>query len=331
MRSVVAPANSERPSPGTSCAGVCIAIPTYRRAHLLAKLLGGIARQRLPETPPDVEVVVLDNDPEKSAEQTVAAWRTTFPFPLHYRSIPQAGLSVVRNHALRAARGRTYLAMIDDDEVPEPQWLAELLRVGRATNADAVIGPVPPLLPRDAPRWLSQARTAEFPMRGDGALIDDGWSGNCLLRSEAILTLKLSFDGEFNFSGGEDQLFFRQLRARGGTIAYAPAARAWEFAPPERRTVGFLLRRSFRRGNSLAKCDRRVYGTAQNSALRALKGALLSARGLLGLAPATLVRGTTGLVGAGCDVAAGLGMLAGLFGVTYQAYRRKPTREVHDV
>ena len=310
---------------------VCVAIPTYRRGDMLEQLLEGIASQRLSKGDAAVDVVVLDNDPLASAAPIVALRRQAFPFALQYRAVAQRGLAVVRNEALRFASGYTYVAMIDDDEVPEPQWLGELLRVARATSADAVIGPVPPLLPSDAPRWLSLAHTAEYPGRADGDLLDEGWSGNCLLRCEGIARLGLSFDPEFNFSGGEDQLFFRQLRLRGGSIAYAPAARAWEFTPPARRSFRFVLQRSFRRGNSLSKCDRRMYGTARQTALRAFKGAAFTARGMAVLAPATFFRGASGFVGACCEVASGLGMLAGLFGVTYQPYGRVALEAVRDV
>jgi succinoglycan biosynthesis protein ExoM len=242
---------------------------------------------------------------------------------LHYAHVAEPGLSVVRNFALRWARHRfTHLAMLDDDENPEPQWLSELLRVCDRTGAEVVVGPVPALLPSDAPRWLRDFRELELPTARDCAMLSDGWSGNCLLALEAVGRLGVTFDPALNFAGGEDQLFFRQILYRGGKVAYAARATAWEFTPPERRSVGFVIKRSFRRGNSLSMCDMRIGGTARAVGLRALKGAGRVALGTLAIVPLTILRGPSGTVSSLCDVALGVGMLAGILGYTYQPYRR---------
>jgi succinoglycan biosynthesis protein ExoM len=286
-----------------------VAIPTFRRAAYLPGLIAALARLKLPAGVETIRVVIMDNDPEGSARPWVAALRSGFPFRLHYEHVPEPGLSTVRNAILAyAQRHADVLAMLDDDELPEPQWLFELLRVAEATGADAVAGPVPALLPHDAPRWLRQFREREYPSFADGALLTDGWSSNCLLRVPAIAAAGLAFDPALNFSGGEDQLFFRQLLASGGTIAFAARATAWEILPPERRSARFVLMRSFRRGNSLAVCDRRLHGHPGGLALRAAKALAAIATGIASCrAP---------------EVARGAGMLAGLAGVFYQAYRR---------
>jgi hypothetical protein len=58
-------------------------------------------------------------------------------------------------------------------------------------------------------------------------------------------------------------------------------------------------------------------------ALRALKGVGLIVLGTLKLAPLALRRGSAACVGCAADAATGAGMLAGLAGFTYQAYRPK--------
>lgn len=309
---------------------VLVVIPTFRRPRLLATLLNALAGQNSIGGSFGIRMVVLDNDANRSAEAITREIRETFPFRLDYETVEEAGLASIRNRALDIARsGYDYLAMIDDDERPEPQWLAELLAVRRATGAGAVVGPVPSLLPEGAPRWLCDFRTRELPVFADRASLIDGWSGNCLLDMKAVATLGMRFDRDFNFAGGEDQLFFRQLVARGGRIAYAARAVAWEDMPVERQSLRFVITRSFRRGNTLALCDLRLLGRPRATAIRSSKAIATIARGAAKVVLAVLKCDESGAIDGACDFASAGGMIGGLVGMTYQAYRRPaPSRRV---
>ncbi|MBV9646475.1 MAG: glycosyltransferase [Candidatus Eremiobacteraeota bacterium] len=302
--------------------GVLIAIPTFRRPHLLGALLDGLAKQSLPDGLA-LSALVLDNDAAGSARNVVRDRACAFPFPLSYRCVKVPGLSAVRNAALEAASGSEFLAMIDDDEVPEPRWLAELVRVQRATGADAVVGPVPPRLSLGMPRWLHGLGGAHFERARDGQRISEGWSGNCLVRMQTLKRLALRFDPALNFSGGEDQMFFRSLSSCGGVIVYARDAIAWEDVPPERRSLQFVLSRSFRRGTTLSICDRRLKGTAGALVLRAAKGAAHLVIGVAKAVTLGMLQGPDGIVGGSLQAVRGAGMLAGLAGAHPQAYRRE--------
>jgi succinoglycan biosynthesis protein ExoM len=282
----------------------------------------GLSRVRI-DPGVQVEIVVFDGDPERSAEEIVAGLRADYPVPLHYRAVPLTGLSGVRNLALDWAYLRAdYLAMIDDDEIPEPQWLCELMRVQRESGADAVVGPVPVILPDGAPRWFAAWRSADMPSPADGSPLRDGWSANCFLRLDRLRTFGVRFDATMNFAGGEDTLFFREIVARGGKIVYAARAVAWELVSADRVSLGFVVTRHFRKGNTLAFCDRRIHGPVA-IALRIAKGFGLTAIGsLMALANALRMRKAE-FVGSACDVARGLGMIAGLLDVAGRPYRRQ--------
>jgi succinoglycan biosynthesis protein ExoM len=300
---------------------VLIAIPTFRRPELLGQLLQGIAEI---STPRDcvLEVLVMDNDSAPSARDLVAHTAEHFPFSLSYAHVSEPGLSSVRNFGLDRARRFDFLAMIDDDEIPQRQWLVELLSAQAATAADAVIGPVPRVLPDDTPRWLREARFFDSPIYPNHALVRDGYSGNCLLRMKSIERLDLAFDKILNFAGGEDLLFFRQLADRGGKLAYAARAVAEESVSTERATAGYILKLNFRRGNTLSLCDRRLGKGVATITGRGFKAGGLIARGCITLIPYTLLHGRVGLLTALCDMARGLGALGGLFGHIYQGYER---------
>jgi succinoglycan biosynthesis protein ExoM len=301
---------------------VCVAIPTFRRPELLRSLLDGIALQSLPANV-EIEVVVIDNDVRPSARHIVEALQGGYPFALRYVHFAQPGLSAVRNFSLSYARdGYEFLAMIDDDEYPQQQWLAELLRVAAATAADAVIGPVPRNVPADAPRWLRAGHFYDLPSYPDGSTIAFGYSGNCLLRLSSLRRFGVTFDAELNFAGGEDLLFFRQLVARGAKLSYAARAIASEWVGPERLSAAYILKLNFRRGNTLSICDRRLHGSAFGLSMRAAKGTARLLLGLYTLFPMALVRGRGGAVRALCNIAQGLGALTGLAGHIHQGYER---------
>ena len=301
---------------------ICIAIPTLGRVHYLRGLLHELRALVRPAGNWRVEVVVFDNDPAASAQATVIDAQQTFPFPLHYEVVSESGLSSVRNAILAYAIDHVeFLAMLDDDEIPAPRWLCELVRVARATDADAVVGPVIAMLPCDAPQWFCQFRNREYPRFADGVLLSDGWTSNCLLRLSAVTATGIRFDPALNYSGGEDQLFFRELLARGRRIAYAADAIVHEIVPASRRSLLFVLKRSFRRGNSLATCDRRLKGL-RGRMTRVGKALAIIALGLLRLAPFAIAGEVTAAVTALTEISRAAGMLSGLVGLSYQAYRR---------
>ena len=218
-------------------------------------------------------------------------------------------------------RGRG-IVFIDDDEEPVPCWLDELLRVRSMSGADAVIGPVEPRFPRDAPPWLVQSGFYELPRHADGARLEEGITGNALLDAAALRRLGLSFSTALALCGGEDQLFFRGWFKRGGSICYAAKAVCHESVAAERLSHRYVLRRQFRKGNSLSICDLVLAPSPTRLLARAAKGLTRSVGGVLMVPFFGLLRGRVGLLRAACISARGMGMLAGLIGYRYREYRR---------
>src|SRR5206468_9191594 len=70
---------------------------------------------------------------------------------------PRAGLSFARNAAVKAAPGQI-LAWIDDDEVADPNWLAEVARaLDEHPDADVISGVIVPAeLETQAQLWFEQ-------------------------------------------------------------------------------------------------------------------------------------------------------------------------------
>lgn len=220
------------------------------------------------------------------------------------------------------ARDFAWVALLDDDEIPDRSWLAELTAAAAATGADAVIGPVLPRFRRRPPAWARTSGLYFLPDYQDGATLQDGLTGNALLRMAFIAGAGLSFEADLGLSGGEDQMFFRSAALKGGRIVFAAKALVWEDVPSDRLTFGYMMRRSYRKGITLGLCDRRLRGGGRTFWPRVAKGLARVA-----LAPAAfageLAWGVVAsLARAAGTVAFGWGMAVGSFGVNYRFYRR---------
>jgi glycosyltransferase involved in cell wall biosynthesis len=300
---------------------VDLCIVSCRRPQGLLRLLGALQELSLPEPAPELRVVVVDNDPEGSAREICAEAAGWLRFPLLYLVEKRRGIPQARNTALAAALERAdFAAFLDDDEVPEPGWLAELLRVQAARGADAVAGPCLRLFEVPPPRWLERGGLFDLPRRVTGARLATAYSGNVLVATHALAQMDRLFDERMALLGGSDDEFFRRFAGRGHRIVWADGARVYEWVPPARATLGWILRRNFRVGTSAAFVERRLTQPPR-PAPRLLAHALWClAKGTLraGLA---LPRGRGPALRELRLAATGAGRLAGLFGFFYREYR----------
>jgi succinoglycan biosynthesis protein ExoM len=194
-----------------------------------------------------IRVVVADNAVNPGARALVDAMARELTLDLTYVHAPANNISIARNACLDAGEGE-WLAFLDDDEIASPEWLSGLMTEAKNGPWDAVLGPVQAVYSPSAPDWVragSFHSTRPVIVRGQ---IETGYTGNVLIRRAAIEGLK--FRTELGRSGGEDEDFFNRLREKGGRIGFAPAAVAYETVPPSRATLRWLLRRSFRAGQT---------------------------------------------------------------------------------
>ncbi len=131
---------------------VCIA--TYRRADRLAALLEDLSLQQLLPA----EVIVVDNDSDASATAVVERYlQTGRSFPVRYAVQPRKNIALTRNMTVELAT-EDWLAFIDDDERAPAFWLSTLADAVVNCRADAVLGPVDPIVPEEAPDWIRRGR-----------------------------------------------------------------------------------------------------------------------------------------------------------------------------
>lgn len=231
-----------------SAPDVAVVIPTMRRLDSLTRALrsvfaqeGVAARLR--------EIVVVDNDPEASSRETVEALRPEAPVPLIWVHAPRPGVATARNTGL-AATSAPLIVFLDDDEAASTGWLAALLRAQEATGADAVFGPIRGRVP-EGTGWTTSYLERFFGRQGpdrDGVLDRAHGCGNSLLVRATALPGDQPFHVGSDQIGGEDDVLFAALEARGGRFGWAADAWVDEFAPPHRATLCYALTRAFAYG-----------------------------------------------------------------------------------
>ena len=313
-----------------------IAIPTFRRPEDLKRAISGVlgqaAEQAGGEIISDVEVLVIDNDARGSAREAAlaaaadatAVVRTSPDEPMEpggvsvrYVVEERPGVAAVRNRALDETPERDLLIFIDDDEEPEPGWLAALVGLRALTGCQAVAGPVIPVYEVEPEEWVRQG---EFFVRKTWptGTIRPVAASNCLLLDLGFVRRKgLRFDEAFGATGGEDTLFTRRLSAAGGVIRWCDEARVRDHVPASRLARPWILRRQRSHAATSVRVELALAGGGVQPAIRAraaVGGLVRIVVGGLRTAGGTLIRSPQHAAKGARLLARGRGILAASVG-----------------
>ena len=321
---------------------VSICICTYKRPRQLESLLDGIATQQLGAAlTSHITVIVADNEGSAQARLICERFRASRGMDLIYQHEPQRGISYARNTCFaHVPADCDFVIMVDDDEVPTPRWLEQLLVVQRATGADVVQGLVVGVLPPGAPAWLHRGKffgwpyyrhLEPLPAWDDRSEISSAATNNVLINWRRLQRLGLTFEEQLALSGGEDVVFFRQLRAADFSFHYAAHAVVTEAVTPARARFAYLCRTEYRDG-CLKVAFKKFQEKERYSLFQAFKHRLrITAKGVSELLTGfwfllsrAIMHGfsTYYLALGALRIVHGVGLIVGAFGVRYQHYRR---------
>jgi glycosyltransferase involved in cell wall biosynthesis len=222
--------------------GLTVAVCTHDRPRQLGRALASLMEQ----SPPAVEVMVVDNAPSDDTTRRLIEER--FP-SIRYLCEPIPGLDFARNLALARAT-QEVVAFLDDDAVAAPGWAEAMTRtfasdprVGICTGrVEALKLETPGERLFEANGGFSRGtERIELPADADGPLhghsapliawaISVGSGCNYGVRRAAALALG-GFDEALDLGaalpgGGDHDLLWRMLQA-GHTVIYEPTALAW--------------------------------------------------------------------------------------------------------
>jgi succinoglycan biosynthesis protein ExoM len=234
---------------------VCVCICTCNRPQQLSSLLAHLA-ELSPIESYEVELLIIDNASNGSSKRIYDEWQSRLPISLHFAVETKRGIPFARNRAVDTALdavGADYVAFIDDDDTPHPDWLRHLLSAAHATCVDLVFGnwtwsneiQIPPLL--HSVGFLQPQRLGSglfgLPLRAATC--------NVLIRRALLDSLRRKgpvFSEQFAFTGGSDTEFFVRAVKLGATFQrceHSVVFRRWE---RDRLTLQGAMKRAFRYG-----------------------------------------------------------------------------------
>ena len=230
-----------------------VAVCTYERYDLLAECFDSLVAQTLPSD--EFEILVIDNSPDATRSSEEARLYAHIPnLRWIHEKIP--GLSNARNVAARETTA-PIIAYIDDDAVPHPTWLRELLAAYDELGDEvySIGGRVLPRFGQPRPPWLSDKLLAYL------SVIDLGHETRILRPGEWVAGANISYRtpllravGGFSpalgrigsgialMSNDETELAER-LSARGGVTGYAGLAVVDHLVDPSRVRQDWFRRR----------------------------------------------------------------------------------------
>jgi succinoglycan biosynthesis protein ExoM len=303
---------------------VSICIITYQRPEGLRRLLEALNHLTFDKIEqPEIEAIVIDNDLSGTAVALCKQMQPEFKWVLKSGIEPRRGISYARNRSIACvSTSSEFIAIVDDDEVPEPQWLEELLLTQKNYNADIVGGPVLPFFPEhDAPEWVKRGKFFDPPYYQNGAPIPIVFTNNVLVRSKMLRQFEQPFAERFSLTGGEDSHLFMGLYRAGAKMVWAKNAIVHEWIPRQRTTKKYILQRGYRSWSTHSLVEREWYPSFGIQSMRLVKGLGLIAIGLVRLIP-SLFQQQEFTVIALRYICRGCGTLSGLLGFHYQEYKQ---------
>lgn len=237
------------PSIQTGMYSLVICIPTYKRPLMLKKLIVSIISSNINMAIiKDVNIIVMDNDIDKTAEKIVQGLqkKSYGISKLHYFNYDRKGLANVRNKLFKTALeyNPDFIVGIDDDEYVTTEWLNELVSTIISTNGDIAVAPYHPVFEPQVPSYISY--WFKHPSLTNNESIKFFHAGNYIICCSFLLQQKIEFDPRFNTTGAEDTFFGVTAMKKGGKIYWAKKAIAYEIFDKNRACLNWLIKRRFR-------------------------------------------------------------------------------------
>lgn len=237
---------------------VSVIICTYNRAQFLPQVLQGLAIQTL--APDLFEIILVDNNSKDQTAEICTDFRQKNP-SINFRYVLETrqGLSFARNRGIDEAQS-DILVFIDDDAIPEKEYLYHISRFFETTpDAAAAGGRIYPLFESKRPVWMPDILTslvAAIDLGDHVCLFKKKFpiGANMIFRKSTIrkygpFNVNLGRRGD-NLEGAEEKDLFLRVTKAGEKVYYIPDAIVHHFIPDKRLTFAFFRRQALGIGYS---------------------------------------------------------------------------------
>ncbi|MEJ2242235.1 MAG: glycosyltransferase, partial [Candidatus Bathyarchaeota archaeon] len=220
---------------------VSIVVCTRNRVKLLKRCIDSLLSLDYPKS--NFEIILVDNNSEDETKQFLF---NNYP-NIKYVFENNIGIPYARNAGVNNANG-SIIAFIDDDCVPEKNWLKELIKGFKSDKIIGVGGPTYPFSKKVSNKNFVDPILGTFDGGSQERYINYIGTGNSAFRCEAF---NLShFD--VNLKRFEDVLFCLTLRQFGYKILYVPSAIIYATTSSNRFGIKPIIKRAFDDGLSYA-------------------------------------------------------------------------------
>ena len=303
---------------------IAITVPTFKRPAQIIETIKSLQNQNCTKR---TAIIVMDNDviDQEGIAATQALFETSAVIGMVVL-VSDAGNCNAYNGgwltALRLFPHLNYIAVIDDDERADPDWLQQLIKTAETTKADIVGGPQLPVFPATSSQKHHDHPIFKPAYNVTGPVPILYSSGNVLIGRHVFdLMAKPFLDDAFNFTGGGDADFYTRAKAKDFQFAWCAEAIVREDVPERRLQADWLRARSLRNGALSAIVERRKYQHQRLGRIRTFTHSTI-------LFLAAPIRAVIDLLKTGSTDKAldrlyvGIGRMQGEFGYSNEQYRQ---------
>ena len=218
------------------------------------------------------EIIVVDNDPLRKAQQIVNKWKkqkSIKNMKLIYFIQPVISASKTANLGIEKSKGEI-IAFIDDDAIPEKNWIEEIQKIFQDKKINIVGGKT--LLncqESKIPSWISEElkktlgkldlgdkfrkmKKKEFPVLMNFAIRRE------VFEKVGKFPEKLGYQKDKPFAG-EETAFVIGARKKGYEVYYNPNMIVYHQITPERLKRKYFLKKKFWEGRALFVMNKMFY------------------------------------------------------------------------
>ena len=223
---------------------IVIGVATYNRNESLANLLTH-ARNLITPDGCVINVVIADNNPDKKAFKIYSEFKENPGFELLYVHEPMPNIAAVRNSVLQKAveLKADYVAFIDDDEYPEPEWISELYRTMIEYKADGATSSPIQIVDGKKVQWSKHVA-----LRKNGSVRKICITNSVLFKIDVVTKSNIWFDTDFGLMTGEDVNFFSRATASGYKFVWCNKVLLYETLTSDRLTLEWQIDRAINNG-----------------------------------------------------------------------------------
>lgn len=243
-----------------------VAICTYNGGTRLIPLIDSLSSLACPIP---FRILVVDNNSDDDTPKTLETLKQQHTIPITIIKETRQGIPYARNRAIEESLSGRYLAFIDDDELPGPNWLNAAIDALVNEHALCVGGEIR-VCAKNMPGWMNDELAAFLGQlkHADKAFwINDKstpvWSGNVAYNLD-LFRNGLRFDIRYNrqgkgIGGGSDAIMFYSLLENNIRIRYRPDMLIEHHVPSWKLTQRYFLKLHYLNGVRVGRFEGAEY------------------------------------------------------------------------